>query len=135
MKTVAHWFLVGVFALHMTGGIRFAHLAECAAPETSVPCQCTYAHHTDGHVLAFSYYWAIQHHRPVCPGVPLGHGHDPQSCSTCQVLLTLATTPEIPAAVPAAEHVTFEKTFTSERPVANTCLSTLEARGPPAHIL
>jgi hypothetical protein len=64
--------------------------------------------------------------------LPIPHRHDSRTCGICQLLLTLAATPQVPPALPAANLVAFDRPALSDQPAAHTFLSTLDARGPPA---
>jgi hypothetical protein len=132
MKIVVNWFLLGVFTLQATGATWYAHLSECCCePEKVATCQCGHCRCAAAHGFAWEDFRTLHRH-PASGGNPIHHRHDSQTCSICQLLLTLAATTEVPQALPAIHEVTFEQPAPSERPLADTFLSTLDARGPPA---
>jgi len=146
MKTVLHWFLLGVFTLQATGATWYAHLAECSCcpePKKAAACQCGHCRCAAAHGFAWQDFRALRHRlasatlhgqdgQATAPGKPVPHRHAPRDCGICQLLLTLAATAEIPQPLPAVHPLTFEQPAASERPIADTFLSTLDARGPPA---
>jgi hypothetical protein len=145
MKTAVHWFLLGVFALQATGATWYAHLAECCScqPPKAATCQCGHCRVAAARGFAWEDFRALRHHSASAtkhgqgapatpPGKPIHHRHDSQTCGVCQLLLNLAATAQIPEPPPAIPPVAFEQPAPSERPIADTFLSTLDARGPPA---
>jgi hypothetical protein len=148
MKTVVNWFLIGVFALQATGATWYAHLAECCCcePQKAAPCQCGHCRCTAARGFAWEDFRTLRRHlasttKPAraapatAPGKPIHPRHDSQTCGICQLLLNLAATAEIPQPLPAINQITLEQPAPSERPIADTFLSTLDARGPPAFTL
>ena len=132
MKSVMNWFVLGVFALQATGVVWCAHLAECSEPDRAASCQCGRGHDNGTHAFAWDDLRAAQHH-PAAPSKPSPQRHDPQKCSICQVLLTLAATTGIPPALPAISEVRSEPLAPSDQPAHDTFLSAVDARGPPAY--
>jgi hypothetical protein len=145
MKTAVHWFLIGIFALQATGATWYAHLAECSCCEQpkAAACQCGHCCGAAARGFAWEDFRALRRHlasttkpgqdsRATPPGKPIHPRHDSQTCSVCQLLLNLAATAQIPQPPPAIHPLTLEQPALSERPIADTFLSTLDDRGPPA---
>ena len=130
MKSAVSWFLLSIFALQTTGMLTFAHLAECGEPEKAVSCQCGRGHDAGANTSACEGSWAVRPH-PACPANPTPHRHDPQKCSICQFLLTLAAPMGIPPTLPVIDLIASEQPTPSDWPAAGTFRSTLDARGPP----
>lgn len=127
MKTVLKCLAIAVFALQATGGSWYMHVAACHAPQQCPPGQ---SHKDDEHALAGT---ADEHSAdPGKGGLP---HHDSKNCPTCQLLLTLVATTPIPPSLPAITQATHMQPILSDRPIGDTFLATLDARGPPAEAM
>lgn len=134
LKIAMKWLVLGVFALQATGILLFAHLAECSEPSDAVCCQCGHIHNVESSGLARANLEDVADH-PAAPGKHSLPRHDSQQCLTCQLLLTLSAITPILSALPAINQITLEQPVLSDRPIADTFLATLDARGPPAGTL
>jgi hypothetical protein len=140
MKTVANWFLVGVFALQATGMVWSAHLDQyCQSQGVArgqACCPCGLCHEALRHTAGpYSFAWKgifAMGHQPAPAPKPTPIRHDPRNCRICQVLLMLWATAQTPATLVAVNEVPFQQPAPCARPAAHTFLSTLDARGPPA---
>ncbi len=133
MKTIANWFLLGIFALQTTGVVRFVHLMQLD-PGTNACIECQHCHGACSHAFVSTGHGVLPHN-PATPGPRIPHRHDPQKCKICRMLATPAASPPAPPAIPAVTGLVFELPAPPARPGFETLRSALDVRGPPAATL